>query len=95
MSSYLGEDTFENPAASAYGSIKEGNSFLRHESNIWTAGHAAAIIKQLPFQIPFPESVSINGSNHPIPPTLNALVATIEYCLRLEVKHGMFRRSEL
>jgi hypothetical protein len=96
ITSHLGADTSENLPTSAYASIGEGDAFLRHESNIWIAGHAAAIIKQLPFQIPFPAAVLIGRTNHPTPPTLsNALVAKIEYCLRLEVKHGMFRRSEL
>jgi hypothetical protein len=95
ITSHLTLHAHENPTH-AYGSPTRGDTFLHQESKLWVSGPTAAMIQQLPFQVLFPVSVPLDGSIWPIPPTLDtALVAEIEYRLRVEVKHGMFRRSEM
>jgi hypothetical protein len=52
-------------------------------------------VQERPFEIQFPDSISMDGINQSVPPAFdNTAIASIEYLIALEVKYGLFRRSE-
>jgi hypothetical protein len=89
-------ESFEGQPTGIAGDLKKVKVFLQQESKVWVPDRVTTTaLQELPFEIQFPDSISIDGINHSVPPAfVNTTIASIEYLIALEVKYGLFRRSE-